>query len=521
MNEIKRHFFKYFWESIFILVILIVLQLFSGHVMLSMGVGSFLGVFLKIVALFLCAVLLAFIAYNLIYLISTLIGGLLTGYKFLSLNFLDLQILKRGGKLSFRRNKDFNILFMGLPLNYSEDKIPYFWYNALSFIVILVTSIITFYLTFYSNFDLSNNWSLFVFFLLLMYTVYGFEFVFSSLISFLSTYRKKASVGTLSIIRLFSKDVYYRQIYTYTMQINTLLYENQRLHEMPDSLFYDLPLDGNHNNLEMGYRSLYIYRLIGAGEYEQALAASEADDMSGLTDTKIIGRETLQYLFYRLIAEFYTLKRPEILRKYCTINFEHLLKEHKLYGLLYALERWCMLDEDEAKKINAAFEKATFNTLESESISRELIQHIETLAQEDKLPAQSIATIENRFYFTYNPNGCLQKLIFIPIIAFIVHDYVESGYQETINYIDRTITIEQENASMVKHDMIKALESNDCDRIKKALKDEQSFRENYPNSTFIDYDYQSLVSLNKKHLSELNCHGDSLLEDRVVGSKSP
>ena len=378
MNETKRQFFRIFWSLLLILAILIVLQLFWGHVMLKMGFCSFLGIYLKIAALFLCAAILAFIAYHFLSLISTLIGGLLTGYKFLSLNFLDLQILKREGKLSFRRNKGFNTLLMGLPLNYNEDKIPYFWYNATSFFVILITSIITIYSADTCLFDFSNTWSLFVYFLLLAYSIFGSLFIFSSLVSFLFTYQKKTSVGTLSIIRLFSKDSYYRQIYTYMLQIHTLLYENQRLHEMPDTLFYDLPLDETYNILEVEYRSLYIYRLIGAGKYEQALAASEADKIVVQSKPIVETREILQFLFYRLTTELYTMKRPEILKTYCTIDFEHILKQHKLYGLIYALERWCMLDDYEAEKCKKYFGNATFSTLEYESISRELIQHIDT-----------------------------------------------------------------------------------------------------------------------------------------------
>lgn len=58
--------------------------------------------------------------------------------------------------------------------------------------------------------------------------------------------------------------------------------------------------------------------------------------------------------------------------------------------------------------------------------------------------------------------------------------------------------------------MVKAFDINDCELIIITLLHDADFREAYPNSKYIDYDYLALAELCRDHLYELDC-GNSVL----------
>ena len=500
MSELKKHLFSNAWTLGLIIVFLVIIQLFFGNVLIKMGFMPFVGKCLLYALLILAADMLSYIAYYVIHFGGILLGGLMSGYKLLSLSLLNMCLTRREGKFSFSFTNTNNKVVLGLPLKDYDDQVPYFWVNSTSFFLRILTMAVAIFLVFYTPFNYNDYMGVFVKFLLALYSIIVIFKIGRYLFSlFSSRYRKFATIGEILTVRLLSLEPEKRKIYTHIFQINTLLYEGKSMSEMPEELFDDIPLDNDYTFYDICSRTMFIYRLLDLKEYELAQQAREADKLSFNLNY------TMQYFYSILVVEFYNQRRPEILEPLCKYLIMKTLRQSKRFGLLYAFYKVCMLDDFQCQEIKTSFENHKFIIPNHENLEANLIAFIDGLEEEGKLPKESLAYIPDEAPITYKPRQVLYRLMITPLLALVIHySYLESKPHED--------SAEQEYVTVVKSKMINALDVNDCDNIEIALYLDENFRKTFPNSKYIDYDYSTLVEMCKERLKELDCDNVDSIE---------
>lgn len=504
MKELKKHISSNAWSIGLVIIFLFGLQMFYGSLLPKMGFWLFIGKCFIYALIVLAADIAYYITYNLIHFVGILLGGVMTGYKLLSIRFLNMDLTRHEGKLSFSFKNSNNVIVLGLPLKDYKGNTPYFWVNSTSLFLRVAITIVAIFQIFSSPFNFSDYLALFVKCGLILFSYGVIIDVFRNLFSvFSERYRKLATIGNILTALLLSREPEQRKIYTHIFQTNTLLYQGKMLNEMPDELFEDLPLDDNYTFYNIMNRVQYLYRFIGSGQYELAQQAIEADKISFVKTYNY----TIHYIHCRLNVEFYTHRRPERLQPFCKKIIMLALQNSKRFGLLYAFNKVCMLDDYEAQKAKSSYESYNYSTPQDEIIEASMISFIDALNEEGGLPTTPMANIPDSPVITYNPKRMIYSLILAPMIAFMIHtSFLENKPREE----NTDALIEQEYANVVKHEMIKALDINDCEQIITALQHDADFREAYPNSKYIDYDYIALAELCREHLYELDCSNSEL-----------
>ncbi|MFV0417581.1 MAG: hypothetical protein ACK5KT_02455 [Dysgonomonas sp.] len=245
-----------------------------------------------------------------------LIFGLLSGYKFVSFRVGSLTLIKKSGKLLFKR---YRVAGTGgqclmMPPEALNDNFPYKLYNLggvlLNFIFSLIAILIITFL----------DPPVFSFDFLLIFAIFGI------LISLLNGIPMRPNDGYH--IRSLSKDKISRRVFYLQLKINGLLSEGVRLKEMPEEWFESPENADMKNSLHLSiilFKSAWYMDQLRFDEARKCLESMEPyqDNLIGLYQKE----RDCELLFLEIIGEC----RPDVISKLYTVDLIAYIKQYSKY----------------------------------------------------------------------------------------------------------------------------------------------------------------------------------------------
>lgn len=277
-----------------------------------------------------------------------LLGGLATGFNFLSIRLFKYALVKDEDGLHLKK---FNIAgtggqcLMDLPENIDAEKVPYFWYNAGGFLVNLLIAVISVVLL--ANFDLGMFGDAFFF----MMAFVGFAcFLMNALpVSFNGMQNDGSNILTLW------RDKSSRKYFYRVILMAGRLSRGVRAKDIPLEWYETVPVQNPSEYFKLSLRVNYIAYLEDCGRLDEARQVCEELDALGDKFPALFRMETS---VDHILLELLTSARREVVARLLTKQLQAYIKANLRYSAmksacLYALALLYNNDKTEAERIRA------------------------------------------------------------------------------------------------------------------------------------------------------------------------
>lgn len=292
----------------------------------------------------LVSLIVGFLANTILHELGHMIGGLLTGYKFLSFRIFKYTIVKDGDGLHW---KQFDIsgtagqCLMIPPSVDDDEQLPYFWYNAggvtANLLVVLLCAALI------GALDLSAI----PFCLCMMFLATGLYMLVLNAIPMSPGGTPNDGKNILVLWRHPAQ----RGCFSRMMNVVAEQSFGKRLKELPEDYFVDAPLPADPTVMQLSDRNLYQCWLYDNLRFDEARAVAE----------QIMGVESLPQLYRMetasdcLFLELATLNRAEVIAKLWDKKTEQYVRHTAKYmpmkhATLFAYELINNQNPEEAQK---------------------------------------------------------------------------------------------------------------------------------------------------------------------------
>ena len=295
-------------------------------------------------AVVLCAVALVvgFLVHTVLHEAGHLLGGLLTGYRFLSFRIFNLCLQRDDSGLHWRYYDLGGTVGQCLMTPPQKTPMPYFWYNAGGVLVNLLICVLCACLL--ACVDLS---------------MFGFSFCVMSLIVGAWLFFLNAIPMTVgfpndgkTILTLY-RHPEQRRIFYAMLAVVTESARGKRLSEMPSEWFVSAPLTGQSTIMDVSARNLTYSWLMDNGQFDEA--REMADEFLSLGEKVVPRVFRMEVVCDRLLLELMTLRREEVIRELWSKEQQKYVQAYKTSApmksaLLFAYELYVHRDKEAALK---------------------------------------------------------------------------------------------------------------------------------------------------------------------------
>lgn len=251
------------------------------------------------VAVAFVALVVSFLANTLLHEVGHLVGGLLTGYKFLSLRVGNMTLQKENDVWHWKKFNIAGTLGQCLMCPPHTQEVPYFWYNAGGVLVNLLICLV------------SGAWLLFADF-----SILGFSFsamlLYTGIFLFIMNAVPMKMGGVpndgLNILILW-KHPEQRKHFHNMMAVAAGQSRGIRLKDMPQEWFESDTVTTKSTTMELSARSLHYSRLMDELRFDEARQVTE--EMMGIGDA-MPGLFKLEVVGDRLLLELLTHNRLSV-----------------------------------------------------------------------------------------------------------------------------------------------------------------------------------------------------------------